>query len=122
MKEYIKNLTTGLISTHCYDELSKRIPDRADFLQHVKIDLEAGDIGKMRPETLGKIMAALDIGDVMASKEELFGGVHFSGNCEDLLRELVALCLAYVIRDRMDDQQKSLVAPYQRRTGAVSKT
>ncbi len=110
MREYIKNLTDNLIGKNRYDEVDLKMRGQQGYpgnlVDHVKVDLEAGDIQDMNPETLGKIMANLEIGDVMASRKELFDNLHFSGNCEDLLRELVALCLAFVVRDRLDPSQR----------------
>ena len=44
---------------------------------------------------------SFEIGDVMASKKDLFNNVSFNGDCEEILRELVSLCLAFAIRDRL---------------------
>ncbi len=122
MREYIKNLTDHLITKNRYDELDLKLrgdrnPRVASLVDHVKLDLESGDVRKMNPETLGKIMANLEIGDVMASKKELIDELHFSGDCEDLLRELVSLCLAFVIRDRLtgfQPHEERLVPLYRR--------
>ncbi|MDO8633074.1 MAG: hypothetical protein Q7K38_00790 [Candidatus Wildermuthbacteria bacterium] len=102
MRQYIVNLTDNLIGKNRYDEIVRRIGIGNEFVRHVKIDLECGDVRNMSPETLGKIMCSFEVGDVVASQLELFEGVHFSGDCEEMLRELVSLCLAYVIRDRLD--------------------
>lgn len=107
MREYIVNLTDDLISKNRYDALDlglrgDRNPHLADLVYHVKLDLESGDFRKMNPETLGRIMANFEIGDVLVGKKELLEQLHFSGDCEEFLRELVAPCLAYVIRDRLD--------------------
>lgn len=110
--EYITNLTTNLITKNRYDAH----PLSADFVTHVKDDLEFLDVKSMTPETLGRIMGSFEIGDVMASKKELFEGVTFGGDCEQLLRELVALCLALAIRDRLDPHHPSTsLPPYQQR-------
>lgn len=104
MRQYIVNLTNHLISKNRYDEVYSRIDNVDVFVQHVKVALCCGDVLDMSPETHGKVMDSFEIGDVMASKEELFNGVHFSGDCGEMLRELVSLCLAYVIRDRLVDR------------------
>jgi hypothetical protein len=52
-------------------------------------------------------MCSFEIGDVMAGKKDLFNSVHFSGDCEELLRELVSLCLAFAIRDRLSEEHLS---------------
>ena len=101
MKQYIVNLTNHLIGKNRYDETFHRIINSERFTEHVKTDLEAGDVRTMSPAKLGEIMCSFEIGDVLAGKKDLFNGVHFSGDCEELLRELVSLCLAYAIRDRL---------------------
>ena len=114
-REYIKNLTNHLIDTHHYDdEVWSRSNTRTSFPRHVALDLEANDIRDMSPETLGRILCSLEIGNVMASKNELFCALHFAGDCEEMLRELVALCLAYVIRDRLYPPAISNLPPYRR--------
>jgi len=56
-------------------------------------------------------MCSFEIGDVMSNhpgKEVLFGG-----DCEDMLREMVSLCLAYVIHDRLDPSEREVwIPPY----------
>ena len=104
MRQYIVNLTNHLIGKNRYDQIFYRIKDPREFIKQVRLDLEAKDVRDMSPETLGKIMCSFEIGDVMASKADIFTSIHFSGDCEEMLRELVSLCLAYVIRDRIDDR------------------
>ena len=114
---YIKNLTNHLIDDHRYDDLYdlRMRSDWNTFLTHVALDLENNDVNDMNPATLGKILCSLEIGDVMVSKDELFQMLHFSGDCEGTLRELVALCLAYVIRDRLElPPTASNIPPYRR--------
>lgn len=101
MRPYIVNLTNNLIGKHDYDRLSKRM-DRLNFFEHVKDGLEVHDVEEMTPETLGRILCSLEIGDVIASKADLLDGLHFGGDCEAMLRELVATCLAYAIAGRLD--------------------
>lgn len=105
MKQYIVNLTNHLIGKNRFDETSYRIGNLEKFVEHVKTDLEAGDVRTMSPAKLGEIMCSFEIGDVIASKKDLFNGVHFGGDCEELLRELVSLCLAYAIRDRLSEER-----------------
>lgn len=111
MRPYIVNLTNNLISKNRYDEIFFRLGYGDEFVAHVQLDLEAGDIRTMNPETLGKIMASFEIGDVMAGKAELLKDVGFSGDCEELLRGLVARCLAFIVRDRLDDRGRMGVVP-----------
>jgi len=101
MREYIVNLTDGLIGRNHFDGLSL-VYSREGFLYHVRRELELGEVAVMSPETLGRIMGSLEIGDVMASKAELLGGLCFGGDCGDLLRELVSRCLSHVIYQRLE--------------------
>jgi hypothetical protein len=105
MKQYIVNLTNHLISKNGYDATFYRINNLENFVKHVKTDLEAGDVRAMSPAKLGEIMCSFEIGDVMASKNDLFDNTHFSGDSEELLRELVSLCVAYAIRDRLSEKR-----------------
>jgi hypothetical protein len=103
MNQYIENLTDNLIRRHHFDadweEMENQ--DREKFLKQIKDDLDDLDVCKMKPETLGRVMCSIELGNVMASKEDLFQGVCFAGQCGDLLRDLVSLCLAYIIRERI---------------------
>ncbi|MBI1957081.1 MAG: hypothetical protein HYS44_01315 [Candidatus Niyogibacteria bacterium] len=117
MRPYIKNLTDNLIGKHRFDDAFKRESDRDEFLRQVQFDLENIDVNDMKPETLGKIMCSFEVGDVMAAKEHLAQGIHFAGDCGEMLRELVALCLAYAIRERLEESEYehgSPVPPYRR--------
>jgi hypothetical protein len=118
MRKYIKDLTDNLISKNHYDMVAEMLIKAGKFSEmfvgHVKLDLEACDVAKMRPETLGKIMASFEVGDVMTSREELFESLYFGGDCESLLRQSVSLALAYVIRDRLDSISGSSV-PWKRK-------
>jgi hypothetical protein len=110
MRKYIKDLTDNLISNNRYDMIAERLIAEGNvalFIAHIKLDLEACDVAKMRPETLGKIMASFEVGDVMTSREDLFESLYFGGDCESLLRQSVALCLAHVIRDRLNPDSGS---------------
>ena len=96
MREYIVNLTNNLIGKHGFDDLARRLC-KVDLLRHIKYCLEADDVAMMNPETMGRIMSSLEIGDLMTSKQELFSFLRFNGNGADLFRELVATCLAHAI-------------------------
>ena len=101
MREYIVNLTNHIINGNHYDEIWERMGcDPEAFLRHITISLEVGPIANMTYETLGKIMGNLDVGDVSVGKLNLEVG--FNGSCGDFLRSVVARCLAYVIRDRLN--------------------
>lgn len=115
MRQYIINLTNNLIGKNHYDSVFHRIASNNEFVQHVRTDLFCGDVQDMSPETLGKIMCSFEIGDVMASKNDLFSNITFVGDCEDMLRELVSLCLAYVIRDRLDNTCLAGTSRWERR-------
>jgi hypothetical protein len=113
MKEYIVNLTNNLIRKNRYDELFTKMNNPGEFLAHVTFELESQDVRVMNPEKLGIIMCSLETGDIMAGKKELLGSLNFSGDCEETLRQFVALCLAYVIKERLDPHPASpTVVPY----------
>jgi hypothetical protein len=112
MRPYIKNLTDYLIGKHHFDAIYIQIPNRDNFLNHVRLSLEAAEVKLWKPETLGKILCQFEIGDVIASKTELAQKLYFAGDCEDMLRGMVAICLSYVIRDRLDPARMPGVPPY----------
>lgn len=97
--KYIQDLVTNLIGKNHFD---KFYGDEDSLLYTIKEILLSDDVRLMRPETLGRIMCSFEIGEVMSAHpiKEL-GELGFNGDCEDLLRELVSLCLAHVIRDRL---------------------
>ncbi len=105
MSPYILNLTNHLISKHRYDEFLTKVNLALTHpnlrIRELRASLEVQALQDMKAETLGKIMRELDIGDVMATKDEIFQHVGFSGDCEDMLRELVATCLAFTISERI---------------------
>src|ERR1700733_7832107 len=114
MKKYIQNLTDHLIRKNRYDLVRERFLSRArdSFLRFVMLELAAGDVRDMSPETLGKIMCSFESEDIMATANELYSKLHFAGCCEDLLRDLTSLCLAYVIRERVFPTADTKIAPY----------
>lgn len=95
--DYIANLTRDLAGRNHFGMSLEKLETREAFIAFAQTQLCGGDVGKMNPATLGRIMCSFEIGDVLASKEELCMRITFAGNCEDLLRELVATCLAYKI-------------------------
>jgi hypothetical protein len=106
MRPYIVNLTNNLIGKHRFDDLILMyLPNRQEFIQCAKIELQTWDVADMSPETLGRIMGFLETGDVIESKAELLSSVRFHGECGDMLRELVAICLAYVIAARFEPDE-----------------
>jgi hypothetical protein len=106
MRPYIVHLTDELILKHRFDAIREKITDPEYFLNHVRLSIEFDEIFKMRPETLGKIIASFDPNDVMVGKQELFSNVRFDGDCEGMLRSLTAACLAYAVRARLDPDPK----------------
>jgi len=114
MRPYIVNLTNNLIGSNRYYDLVSRFADKYSFIKHVALDLGSGDVKDMSPETLGKIMCSFEVGDVLASRRELFQSTHFCGDCDDFLRQLVALCLAYAIGERFNPGGNSDVPLYKK--------
>jgi hypothetical protein len=112
MRPYIVNLTNNLIGKHRFNELiilcsqhpevPKRMSYRDSFIGNVKNSLEASDVQDMAPETLGKIMCSMEIGDIRVGKEELVQNLYFAGDCNGMLRCLVSYCLACVIYERLN--------------------
>ena len=111
MRQYIVNLTDHLISKNRYDEAFCKIKDQKKLIRHVALDLETGDVRSMSPAKLGEIMCSFESGDVMTSQEDLFKDTCFGGDCDMLLRSLVSVCLAYVIRDRLDEDRCPIGVP-----------
>ncbi len=111
MSPYIVNLTTHLIGKHGYNQYRM---SSEEFRDHVAVALWADDVSRMKPAKLGEIMASFEIGDVMASKDELFELARFSGDCEEMLRTLVCACLAYAIWGRLYWHKELHLPPYSR--------
>lgn len=112
MNQYIVNLTDNLIGRHRLDERFRRT-SKSSFVTQVTDILEFDDVKKMNPETLGRVLCSLETGDVAAGKSDLFSRLHFSGDPGETLRELVSICLAYVIHSRLDPgMQESQIPRY----------
>lgn len=109
MRKYIKDLTDNLIGENNYVNLLGKL-EWKEFLTFVKLDLDGGSVRDMKPETLGKIMFSLELGDVMSKNPG--AEVGFAGDCGDYFREVVALCLAYVIRERLLNACNTHLTPY----------
>jgi hypothetical protein len=109
MEQYIVNLTGNLIGKHHFDDAKKILTDADAFLNHIQLELLLDDVKYMVPATLGEILCSFGIGEVMAS--HLGKEVGFAGDCEGMLRELVARALAYVIRDRLDETRPNQNVP-----------
>jgi hypothetical protein len=99
MTKYIVDLTNNLINKYRY---YKRNPLAPGFIEFVSEDLLIHEVQDWNPDTIAKIAFSLETGDVLANTKELFGSVKFAGNLGDSLRELISLCLAYVIRERLN--------------------
>lgn len=112
MRAYIKNLTDNFIGKHHLEEEREFYPNRSDFLKHIAFTLEICELQNMRPETLGKILGEFEVCDVMASQAEIVEQLHFSGDCMDLLRRLVATTLAHAIFHRLSEVRMPGVPGY----------
>ena len=113
MTKYIVNLTNNLIGKNRLHVMAKRFAnERGGFLAFTMATLVNHDIKDMKPETLGRVMCELEVGDVLASKQYLCQAIHFGGDCGDMLRELVAICLAHAILERLDENCNSMAPPY----------
>ncbi len=123
MRQYIVNLTNNLIAKHAFDEHYEKCGEGRfwahEFVRDASLILECSDVKDMSPETLGRIMASFDVGDIMESRDGLLDRIAFAGDCESLLRDLVATCLAYVIQDRLDPRCKERGVPQWRKRTRV---
>jgi len=118
MDQHIVHLTDYLISKHGFDnlgEVQSTPRSRTQFIKHVAIHLEAGELQKMKPSKLGEILGELKLGDMDVSREDLLVNVHFAGDCLNLLRSLVASCLAHVIYERLF-HSGAQIPPYMKRS------
>jgi hypothetical protein len=87
---------------------------RREFVEHVRYELEVGEVANMSPETLGRIMGSFEFREVAASKEELLCNLSFGATCDckRLLRGLVSVCLAYAIYGRLQpDETRNETTP-----------
>lgn len=119
MREYLVDLTNHLIGRHGFDQyVVANMFDEAGIFRHIALVLETDDLSKMRPETLGKILGSLELGNVLLSKQEIVDRLYFAGDPVDLLRNIVACCLASVICTRLTGDKELLrdvkVPPYKR--------
>ena len=106
MRTYIDNLTDTLIGEHSFQSIFMKLETdsdhRVEFVEVAKHILEFENVACMSPETLGKIVCAFESGDVLSlhSKDE----VKFTGDCSLMLRELVAVFLAYAIDKKLREK------------------
>ena len=110
---YIVNLTNNIIGKLQLDQMIRQFNyQRPEFIEHATIVIEhATDVSKMKPETLGIVMCSLS-GLVPAKNP--FAQIGFAGDTEESFRELVALCLAYVIHDRLTWNPSHLLPAYRK--------
>lgn len=111
MRQYIVSMTDNFIGKYKLDVMAARF-SRAEFIKAVTFDLEIAEVNSMRPETLGRILCAFELGDVLVSKEELSEGSFFAGSCENMLRSMVALTLAHAIWNRLQPNRLDTVPGY----------
>lgn len=114
-RQYLTNLTDHLISKNGFDRLTLR---REEFIKHVAFELSIREVYMMSPGKLGEIMCAFEIGDVMASKQMFFDHLSFGGDCGEMLRKMVSVCLAYYIDERIHYPEATSLVPYQRQQRA----
>ncbi len=111
MTEYIDRLTDELIGKHKLHIISKEITTRQEHFNYIRLTIRHDDIDRMRPETLGRVMGDLTQGEVEANKEDLLRHVAFIGDCKNFLCELVAVCLTYVIQERLNPASENKSVP-----------
>jgi hypothetical protein len=112
-RQYVVNLTDQIINRRGYHTWRSTV----DFVNRVKGDILTDVIlkDKWSAETLGKALAALElsIGKTELSKHEILQSITCSMvKGIDLLREIVAIYLAYIIDDRMSFYGVEGVTPF----------
>lgn len=128
MDGYILNLTNTLISANDFDKLYEKIVGsdeqreqemfdvrRFQFLRSAYLRLLTGAVARMKPETLGKIMGSLSKQEVSVVLDEVDEMTMFSREQkgpDDTLRDLTALCLAYIIEERLRPEPRKGIPPY----------
>lgn len=100
-EQYIQNLFDFLTNKNRFKEAVGRFTNSEDFINYIRVQLLYGDLERMKPETLGKIMGAFEVGSVLTTKKEIMKHVTYAGNCGDMLREIVASCLAHAIGNKL---------------------
>jgi len=98
-KKYIDNLMDDLIRRNHLRVFWDSAPTDYEFVKFA-MRILSPEFAIMRPETLGRIMASFEVGQVLTKKDELFSHLDFNGDCEDLQRDLTALCFAYAVKER----------------------
>lgn len=99
MREYIKNLTTSLISMHELDAYAKDWKYDKEGLPTSLYGVVMRSVSEMTPQTLGKILCSLEPSDV---RHQLPAPFEFPYNFQKELPEVVGWCLASAIADRLD--------------------
>ncbi len=102
MRQYLSNLTSSLIRNNRFDEDYHAMNQKESFIDHAMAVLVTGDVAKMTPQKLGRLMCSFTVGEVFVPKDELIQKIHFSGDSREMLREMVSLFLAWMIWDRLD--------------------
>jgi hypothetical protein len=104
MKKYIVDLTNTIIREnhldHMFDRCKAENSKPETFLSITQMLVETS-IRDMRPETHGKILGSLEIGELWVKPDELRNNLRFFGDAKAMLRDLTAWALTYVIRDRL---------------------
>ncbi len=101
MSVYIENLTNDIIRKHHLVRIFNRT-NNEEFLNYVVLGIRYEEVVKMSPQTLGRIMCSINSDDIpFKDRDSLWSRARMHDNTTDLLRDLVCLSLAYVIRKRM---------------------
>jgi hypothetical protein len=113
MIDYILGLTEDLIGQYRLDDINEtNSPD--ETLKHTVRCLRTGAVAKMNGSTLGLIMDCFEAGDVVVSSDEIMEHVKFTGNGSAMLRDMVAVCLAYTIMNRFNPNREPGIPGYPR--------
>lgn len=111
MRTNILLITNNLISKYQYWKLFEEINDLDAFVRRVTEHLREHEIDFLTPAELGVTICSFDPGDIVTTQQGVFTNAFFTGDTEKYLRQMLALCLAYIIRDRLDPLSENKNVP-----------
>ncbi|MEJ0053939.1 MAG: hypothetical protein WDN10_04435 [bacterium] len=128
MRKYIEDLTNDLIRRNRFDQVydqpypeDYQLGKRHLFLHQIFPGLLAGDVAKMSPETLGKIMGALEQDEAfMVLPQEMIEFAKTWSSPVECLRKVVAYFLSSVIYERLDRDPEVDTAEYRKMYGGLN--
>ena len=109
MKNYLDSLFVHLISIGNYDILLEGPPNCEELAARLKEDIEVY-LGTISHESLTVIMDSFEPGYIQATWVDIGKQIDFRKNLDGLLREIVAISLAYAILTRISKNAKDQTA------------